>query len=262
MPATVSRNRRMTTRPPQILLSLMIVLSTYGSFLASQPPYPHLEGQPPSAASSTTNPNAGNDSLSRLGFTTRPFTLLAISPLILVAAHTVLVILFWPDVPAWLLGPFDGKVAQLEGRFLTWSPDTIIPLFLVLGVGIPLRLVPYATLSENFTFHLKKPHQLVTSGIYAYVQHPSYTGLAVLVLANVALLGRDRGVATLWVPPALLRVLRRWKAPSVLVVVGTCMLFAIIKVRVQEEEDMLRSAFGEKWEAWHAKTARFIPCSI
>jgi protein-S-isoprenylcysteine O-methyltransferase Ste14 len=32
-----------------------------------------------------------------------------------------------------------------------------------------------------------------------------------------------------------------------------------LRLRISEEELMLKENFGQEWEEWHAKTARFIP---
>lgn len=32
-----------------------------------------------------------------------------------------------------------------------------------------------------------------------------------------------------------------------------------LRVRVRDEERMLRARFGKEWELWHARTKRFVP---
>lgn len=32
-----------------------------------------------------------------------------------------------------------------------------------------------------------------------------------------------------------------------------------LRVRVKDEERIMREAFGREWEVWHGKTARFVP---
>jgi protein-S-isoprenylcysteine O-methyltransferase Ste14 len=118
-------------------------------------------------------------------------------------------------------------------------------------------LVPYASLGKNFTFALKEPDRLKTTGIYQYLQHPSYTGLAILMIFNVALLGRLDGVLSCWIPPNVYETFCSW-AIRLLPFTISGVMFGIW-TRVSEEEKMLKRAFGKEWESWHARTARFVP---
>ena len=48
-------------------------------------------------------------------------------------------------------------------------------------------------LGKNFTFGLVKPHGLLTNGIYAYIQHPRYSGLSLICVASFCLFLRLEG---------------------------------------------------------------------
>ena len=85
------------------------------------------------------------------------------------------------------------KKNTLKSKSLTPSYRTIPPLLLILLIATPLRLQSYTTLGKNFTFHLAAPDKLVTTGIYSYVQHPSYTGLILLLVGNWFLLFSPEG---------------------------------------------------------------------
>lgn len=183
---------------------------------------------------------------------------MGISPMILLSLHTSLLAFRYPNIPAPLLGPYGSQNKEyLNTKLLTWSKSTTIPLALILLFGIPLRLVPYAHLGKNFTFFLSKPDHLMTGGIYAYVQHPSYVGLVTLLVANMTLLGGGGGAALCWLPPRFYRLVRTW--PRHIAPVGLAMLVLLLWKRISEEEDMLKAEFGREWEIWHARTARFIP---
>lgn len=174
-------------------------------------------------------------------------------PLGFFSLYAALLAYHYPSIPPSLLrhGPANG----INTKLFTWSRYTAIPLALNLGVGVPLRLVSYSSLGKNFTFGLAKPDRLTTTGIYRWVQHPSYTALVFLILANVALLGRLNGVWACWAPPRLMRVLRKTIVPPVALAITVWIFWT----RVKEEEAMLRDQFGVVWEEWHSRTARFVP---
>jgi len=78
-------------------------------------------------------------------------------------------------------------------------------------------------------------HRLVTSGPYGFVRHPGYLG-AILCLTGTAL--------TL----------------SSVIAIGLSILFIPILVwRIEREEEMLLTEFGEEYRAYMLKTRRLIP---
>lgn len=229
---------------PQASLATSVIATTVGGFIALSPPHENVSSIP-----------ATGDSLRRFDLTGLPFRIATFIPLGFLALHTSSLALFHPQIPTTVsrYGAQNGLSTQL----ITWSPATSIPLALVAFVGIPLRLVSYASLGKNFTFTIARPDALKTDGIYRYIQHPSYTGLMILVLGNSALLARVDGALSCWIPP-------RW-FPSfklllqLLVPVGISIFAFGVWTRVRQEERMLRTEFGINWEKWHARTARFIP---
>ncbi len=87
------------------------------------------------------------------------------------------------------------------------------------------------------------------------MQHPSYIALGVVSVANVLLIERLDGVMGCVLPEA---VARSWAR----IVLGVGLVgFGVraTRVRVQDEEEMLRRSFGREWEEWHARTKRFVP---
>jgi protein-S-isoprenylcysteine O-methyltransferase Ste14 len=57
-----------------------------------------------------------------------------------------------------------------------------------------MRLKSYSGLGKEFTFTLAVPKKLVTSGVYSWVQHPSYVGLIGLRIADSFFVQRLDGV--------------------------------------------------------------------
>ncbi|WYZ40943.1 hypothetical protein EsH8_IV_001284 [Colletotrichum jinshuiense] len=237
----------------QACLSVAILASTVGTYLALKNPNPEPPKQP---GDSVQHPQAQHaDSIRWLNLTHKHTPKFVLVPVALLSLHLAALAFCYPDIPPSILR--HGAENELSASLVTWSFSTLVPLGFLFLAGIPLRLGPYRSLGKNFTFQLTKPDQLKTTGIYGHVQHPSYTGVVIVVLSNVALLARLDGVLGCWISPEYYRSLR---ALEWLLAPAACSVFLSgVWTRVREEEHMLRAEFGEKWERWHASTARFIP---
>ena len=236
-------------RPSQALFSLLVLITTYLSYLALSPPNP--TASPP--------PDTG-DILRRLHITDDFTNFLLLAPTPLIASHVALLALFYPNIPAWLLRNGVPEQNALNTDLITWSSSTIVPLMLLLCIGIPLRLAAYASLGEDFTFGLAPPVNggLRTTGLYGYLQHPSYTGLFITIVCVQTLFGRMDGVLSCWIKPRWykgLRLAERWVTTPL----GLALLLAMVGSRVREEERMLEDTFGKEWNDWRQHTARFVP---
>lgn len=251
--SSINYNHLLTTNNimtlQQASLSAAIAASAIGTCIALSPPNPD-----PKPTEAAVQPP---DFIRWLRLTHKFAVRTALAPFTLLSLHTSALAYHHPNIPTHLLRNAAENGNHLNTSLVTWSPATTVPLALILCAGIPLRLVPYATLGKNFTFVLKKPDRLTTTGVYRYVQHPSYTGLVTLLLSNAALLLRPDGALSSWLPRGLYLAFRKWQWG--LVSAAVAILVTGMSVRVREEERMLRAEFGEEWERWHAKTARFIP---
>lgn len=153
------------------------------------------------------------------------------------------------------LCPAEGA-EQRNPDLFSWSPVTAAS-FAAIVAGAELRRRAYADLGRNFTFGLARPHTLVTDGVYRHIQHPSYTGIALVGVAYFSVFFRLDGVAACFVSARFWPLLQGWSATAY-VIIGV--LFAgLLGMRVKQEEAMLRELFGKEWEQWHGKTKRFIP---
>ncbi|KAI0070054.1 hypothetical protein K474DRAFT_926931 [Panus rudis PR-1116 ss-1] len=124
--------------------------------------------------------------------------------------------------------------------------------------GAQLRLLCYRTLGRNFTYQLsvRKDHELVTSGPYKIVRHPSYTAAFTCFFGRtICMFGPgswfiECGVgSTKWG-----KVLAGTWA-----VLGWIMSMLMLK-RVGKEDEVLKETFKSKWEAWAKETPNvFIP---
>lgn len=141
----------------------------------------------------------------------------------------------------------------------TWSQTTVISLLLIY-LGAAVRLSAYGGLGRSFTFHLAAPDQLVTTGVYHWIQHPSYSGLVLIECGFGGIFFRWDAVGACWLSSESLIRLSGW-GPTV--IPGAFIIAAIIlTTRVRDEEEMLKKQFGRQWEEWHARTARYIPYLI
>jgi protein-S-isoprenylcysteine O-methyltransferase Ste14 len=143
----------------------------------------------------------------------------------------------------------------LNPALLQWSWYTSTFVIIVL-IFAPLRLSAYAGLGKNFTFALAKPNKLITTGIYRYVQHPSYTGLVLLLGVWYWTLMRLDGAAACLLPFRIVHIKALSLVSSFLM---SSVTLAGLWVRVKDEETMMEKEFGKEWVEYHSKTKRFIP---
>ncbi len=88
----------------------------------------------------------------------------------------------------------------------------------------------------SFVARMRDDHRLVTDGPFAFVRHPIYSGLFLLLLAITVGLGT-------------------WSHLIIAVP-----LFAIgTGIRVAEEERLLREQFGAAYDSYAARVKRFLP---
>jgi protein-S-isoprenylcysteine O-methyltransferase Ste14 len=146
----------------------------------------------------------------------------------------------------------------LDPRLFTWSTALMVSLAL-LYVGSYVRFQAYAQLGSNFTYRIAKPDQLVTSGQYAYVRHPSYTGLFTVLLATSLLFLRQRGLASCWLPMIDENLVTDPKYAYLMPVIAVGVPIVLFLRRVEDEEAMMEKEFGQKWREYRAQTRKFIP---
>lgn len=154
-------------------------------------------------------------------------------------------------------------VQNTIGPFLPRIQDVPITRPFILGTALVasagyLRWSCFRTLGHFFTFELtaRKGHQLVTSGPYSIVRHPSYAA-AILQYIGVTVL---HGSATSWVRqsgvldlPGVKLVLLAWLLERTITVTS-------LVRRINQEEEVVKSMFGDEWQRWaNAVRYRIIP---
>ena len=82
---------------------------------------------------------------------------------------------------------------------------------------------------------IKQGHELITTGPYAVVRHPIYTGILTGFLGTVIALSQVRGL------------------------IGFVLIFSVLWTKLRKEEEWMRSQFGETYTAYADKTSALVP---
>jgi protein-S-isoprenylcysteine O-methyltransferase Ste14 len=119
----------------------------------------------------------------------------------------------------------------IDGDAIRWLG---VALFAAGGV---LRIWPVFVLGRRFSglVAIQPGHTLVTSGVYRVIRHPSYLGLLVNSLGWALAFRSGIGVllTALLIPPLL--------------------------ARIYAEERLLRTQFGDEYDAYCRRTSRLLP---
>ncbi|KAF8803357.1 hypothetical protein BYT27DRAFT_7195671 [Phlegmacium glaucopus] len=128
---------------------------------------------------------------------------------------------------------------------------------LVMVLGTWIRMMTYRHLGRFFRFEasIQKDHELIVSGPYAVVRHPSYTGL---VMVFFAWFPWQLGKGT-WIMESGLwnTVLGRILVVTYFTVFNLATSYLVLE-RMSKEDAALRKQFGTKWDEWAEK----VPYSV
>ncbi len=105
-----------------------------------------------------------------------------------------------------------------------------------LGITLQRRAAFAFRAVETPMFVTAKPTTLVQTGIFGYMRHPGYVGLVLVTIGAVLLL--------------------RSVVAAAIALVVYCIWLGL---RIRREEAVLKEVFGEEYDAWAARTRRFIP---
>ena len=137
--------------------------------------------------------------------------------------------------------------------------STFLAASVLMCSGAALRVACYRTLGRHFTFELalRKDHKLVTSGPYAVVRHPAYTGALMYVAGCVLAVLVDRG--SMWISLGLWSTrLGRVLGTSIATVAAVSSFLFISRTRT--EDAVLKKEFGSEWASWAKRTRwRLVP---
>lgn len=146
----------------------------------------------------------------------------------------------WIIAAAGLIGLLSAYLPAYTDRIGFWTidGDAVRWIGVVLFVlGGALRLWPVHVLGNRFSglVAIQPGHKLVTDGIYSAIRHPSYLGMLVNALGWS--LAFRSGVGVLL----------------------TALLIVPLVARMNAEEKLLHSEFGDEYDAYRGRTSRLIP---
>ncbi len=138
----------------------------------------------------------------------------------------------------YLLGP--GKWfghTWLRENFVAHT-NLVGLIALAIGIlGVLLAVWARLTLGRNWSLsvQLKNDHQLVTRGPYSQIRHPIYTGILLIFIGNVLMVGDYRGFFAL------------------------AIVFFSFWYKLKKEENWMLENFGEAYRNYYSKTAALFP---
>src|SRR5262245_4084220 len=146
----------------------------------------------------------------------------------------------WVLLPFLVLGLILGWLPAYTDRreIATIDGDAVRYIGLVLFAGgCVLRIVPVFVLGRRFSglVAIQEGHELVTGGLYGVIRHPSYLGLLVSLVGWSLIFRSAIGVVAslLFIPPLV--------------------------ARMNSEEALLESEFGERYADYRRRTWRLLP---
>ncbi len=145
----------------------------------------------------------------------------------LVTLACAVALLWLPSVPL----PFLNERFLPLGAWCFWSGATVTAGGLLFSVRARRHL------GKNWSqaVTVKEGHELITSGPYALVRHPIYTGLLLAFIGCAVARGEWRGL------------------------LAVVLVFVALWRKLRLEEKWMRAQFGESYEAYSRRVAALVP---
>ena len=136
-----------------------------------------------------------------------------------------------------LLWPSRIPVPFLNHRFLPLSSACFWSGAAITAAGLLFSIWGRRHLGSNWSqaVTLKKDHELITSGPYALVRHPIYTGLLLGLVGCAVARGEWRGL------------------------LAVALVFVALWQKLRLEEKWMRAQFGESYEAYSRRVPALVP---
>jgi protein-S-isoprenylcysteine O-methyltransferase Ste14 len=140
-------------------------------------------------------------------------------------------------VGIWLIANQMQLLGALERRFIPGTETTYWSFAALTAAGLLFTVWARVHLGRNWsgTITVKEEHALITSGPYAVVRHPIYTGLLTALLASALAVGN-------------------WRA-----MIGFVIAFAALWRKLRLEESWMQETFGDSYVAYKARVRALIP---
>lgn len=81
--------------------------------------------------------------------------------------------------------------------YLALKHQICLALILIFGT---MRITAYRQLGRDFTYELAPPRKLITTGLYRYIRHPSYSAKAMVAIPLGLFFLRDDAAVACWLP--------------------------------------------------------------
>ena len=145
--------------------------------------------------------------------------------------------LLWTVIFSAICTGFFVRGALPQGR-LPYSQAVYLVGVILFILGLVIRWTAIIHLGRFFTVNvaIAEDHQLITTGPYRYVRHPSYTGTLLIFLGFGLCMVNIFSILAVFLPIA-----------------------AAFLWRMHVEEAALREAFGHRYVSYAASTSRLIP---
>ena len=126
---------------------------------------------------------------------------------------------------------------RLNLRVLTATVGSHALGVILVATGLGFAAWARVHLGRNWSgvVTLKGGHELITSGPYALMRHPIYTGLLTMFVATVIVLGHVAGI------------------------IGMPFVFASFWIKLRYEEKLMLKQFPEHYAAYQKRVKRIIP---
>jgi protein-S-isoprenylcysteine O-methyltransferase len=136
-------------------------------------------------------------------------------------------------------GGMSGGAVKVTAVAMLWPyhPAVGVACAILAISALTILLWARVTLGRNWSGRivLKEGHELVTSGPYAYVRHPIYSGFILLIFATAL------------------------QFASLASFVGFLIFLAIFLWRTYREDALMSKTFPAEYPAYKARTKRLIP---
>jgi protein-S-isoprenylcysteine O-methyltransferase Ste14 len=129
------------------------------------------------------------------------------------------------------------RIGHLGERFLAQDVWITRAGVILSFAGAAIAIWARAILGQNWSARvsLKVDHQLIRSGLYAYVRHPIYSGFLLMVIGTATVQGEFRGL--LAIPVAAIG----------------------LTLKAKQEEALLRNEFGEPYMQYCRESGFLLP---